>query len=187
MITCRPILFSAPMVRAILDGRKTQTRRICKDKRGPSLADDCPYGEAPNHMWVREAWAPCVVNEQLTLYRAGCDSINLQIHAFNGTIWKPSIHMPKWRSRITVQITDVRVQRLQEISEEDAIAEGVRAFIEDGCGVYEDYIHGRGTWCMSARGSFASLWESINGHGSWEKNPYVWTISFKRIDAGRRP
>lgn len=219
-----PILFSAPMVRAILDGRKTQTRRVVKlvgadtleeredgslwpysstwadgDERGPWLA--CPYGEPGDRLWVRETWQAW---KQVSIESDEWDPITREVRSgedwalwvelrgkpdkieYRATSesvgpWTPSIHMPRWASRITLEVVSVRVERLQEISNEDAKAEGVRAFEHDGAGVYEDYELGDGTWCNDARGSFATLWRSINGPESWAANPWVWRVEFKRL------
>ncbi len=145
----------------------------------------CPYGKPGDLLWVRETWrqfaacdecgcsaAPCgCPDDGAMLYRAdGPD---------NGTIWRPSIHMPRWASRITLEITDVRVERLRDISKEDAKAEGVERH-EDA---WTDYMHR--SECHTAgdaRSSFCTLWESINGPGSWSANPWVWVIELRRID-----
>lgn len=220
----RPILFSAPMVRAILDGRKTQTRRIaeisepfdypqfnakvvnfrkktywfdCQKSHPEHIANACPYGTLADRLWIRETWAPANSDDgPVILYRADGDRRYLMNEdkfldeegAFSYEItgkvyfdswasdiesadmgWKSSIHMPRWASRINLEITDVRVEKLQDISDVDAIAEGIQAdFLE--------HIHGPA--------GYRDLWESINGQGSWDKNPWVWVIEFKRIDMG---
>lgn len=159
----RGILFSAPMVLALLAGTKTQTRRALKPR--PPFSEwyrevaDCPYGVPGDRLWVREAWArvgPGVI------FRASDADHN------PGQKWKPGIHLFRVDSRITLEITDVRVQRLHDISEEDAQAEGVPA-----CG-----------WGISS-GSYeemySRLWESVNGLGSWEANPFVWALTFARV------
>lgn len=203
----RPILFSGPMVRAILEGRKTQTRRIVKGginetsnehfgyrllgvKNGRAIFDgmlpvgvDCPYGKPGERLWVREAWAPVDrrrgSSDPEYLYRAEL----LQGEAFLGVEqWRPSIHMPRAACRLLLEITDVRVERLQDISEGDALAEGVLENL-DQTTLY-DFWHygGEGCWGeFNAVGSFASLWESINGPGSWNQNPWVWVVEFKKI------
>jgi len=217
----RPILFSAPMIRALIDGSKTQTRRIMKPQpvkpsvnesdecpsrwyengelNGvPSNVWSCPYGKPGDRLWVRETWA--------SAYQDGCwgtaffaDGAFVQgkqqhpkgphFHAKElgeHVRWKPSIHMPRWASRITLEITEVRVQRLQEISEEDARAEGSYlgrcdcavmqrrettplgiSFHQTGC-----HIHGE---------EFKYLWNCIHGEGSWAKNSWVWAVSFKVV------
>lgn len=188
----RPILFSAPMVRAILDGRKTQTRRVVKMGRW-RLADgveefappltDCPYGAPGDRLWVRETWAahrhedslpPRDCSREVRFYF----ECHKRQHGSNPRIgkWRPSIHMPRWHSRITMAITSVRVERLNDISEADAIAEGI---LKSGDGW-------RGAdglpWFASPVGAYRSLWESINGAGSWDANPWVWVVEFKRVE-----
>lgn len=206
----KPILFSGAMVRAILDGRKTQTRRIVKGawhepdgylqsepegengewyfscrKVPASFVARCPYGREGDRLWVRETFqtGDVAMNEPHgTVYRA----TDPDWGTMEGWKWKPAIHMPRWASRITLEITQVRVQRLQDISEDDAKAEGVE---HDGIvGYYcddgnpndpEDFGAHRCNW----RFGFKMLWESINakrGYG-WEKNPWVWAISFRRV------
>lgn len=154
----------------------------------------CPYGKPGDRLWVRETWrtlaafdgikpADLVVGTQIK-YDANNAISKPTVYPWSDKA-RPSIFMPRWASRITLEITDVRVERLQEITEEDAKAEGVRGFNEDGCWVYEDYIHGSGTWFMAAKDSFFSLWESINGYDSLADNPFVWVISFERVEASR--
>lgn len=203
----RPILFSGPMVRAILEGRKTQTRRIakprCDDKTpcehwsgvntkelgvimfrlcehgGEGL--DCPYGQPGDRLWVRETfrlsepndcacYEPCSCKSGLPIYKATCGFEREK----GDPIWKPSIFMPRWASRITLEITGVRVERLQDITEADAKAEGVI-----GCVRQNSYP--RGTDGQPSRAEYAILWESINGQGSWDKNPWVWVLEFKKL------
>jgi hypothetical protein len=178
----RPILFSAPMVRAILEGRKTQTRRIVKpqpdgirakfhhfDFVGQAVFTDgsyvqCPYGKPGDRLWVRESFSRSPLG---VLYRA--DFVKTARASRWGDRWRPSIHMPRVASRILLEITDVRVERLNEITEKDASAEGVSAdvFLGD---------------TPTAIVPFCMLWESIHGPGSWEKNPWVWVIEFKIIE-----
>jgi hypothetical protein len=181
----RPILFSAPMVRAILERRKTQTRRIMKpqpygflfQKPVKSLGGaeiKCPYGQTGDRLWVRETWGTDAPN--LDTCRRGVESDGLFYGPYyaadadwfdNHTVrMRPSIHMPRWASRITLEITNVRVERLQDISREDAIAEGTPP---------PDAAY-------SMRDSYMMLWESINGRGSWATNPWVWVIEFKRFE-----
>lgn len=189
----RSILFSGPMVRALLDGTKTQTRRVMKPQPDltPELNDcaeaefyvgdecvhttRCPYGIPGDRLWVRETHRP--------IYGQDCGLIAVDYRATYkyGTrlgdvvgipqCWRPSIHMRREHSRITLEITGVRVQRLQEISEQDALAEG----ITDSWPAIE---------CTSDRpfrDGYRWLWESINGAGSWGANPWVWALTFKRI------
>lgn len=217
----RPILFSGPMVRAILAGTKSQTRRVCKPqpisagslgkrrvyrdeefKRawesipGTGECDqdrDCPYGQPGDRLWVREefnigrALPNCegVADEELWIGRMPKDDPRKQAfmsawqicYAADGCDGKmrPSIHMPRWASRITLEITSVRVERLQAISEADAISEGVTAVSSGGVTLFAT----TGVNC-SAKDAYAALWESINGPGSWDANPWVWCISFKK-------
>lgn len=196
-----PILFSAPMIRALLDGRKVQTRRALKsqpldilpmegkhagrewvilEQREPEPKGKvirCRYGVPGDLLWVRETWSRRG-EMQAAIYKADEDRA---VGAYGAVRWTPSIHMPRWASRLTLRITGVRVERLQGISEEDAIAEGIENSVVPG--------HGRigGTWkvytnsklsSLTARGSYQSLWESINGGDSWAANPWVWVICF---------
>ncbi len=201
----RPILFRAPMVNAILEGRKTQTRRVLD---WPTLHDsvcldfehDQVIGELGEHgevldvkmryrpgdrLWVRETWRQCIrphptrrsAGAEGILYRAD-DSFRVQrapggYDKGYGGRWKPSIHMPRWASRITLEVTDVRVERLQDISEDDCDAEGV------------DRSHGGGEWGEeSLIEDFMSLWNSINGPDAWEADPWVWVVGFERLSGG---
>jgi hypothetical protein len=218
----RPILFSAPMVRAILNGRKTQTRRVVRKQpedvgavRIGKMADfwdgtpryqfesnsgkigifkppyvKCPYGAVGDRLWVRETWAP--VNDygvEAIAYRADTELWQIpKDENFNfippvpekwcfglwaGDLisgvekgWKPSIHMPRWASRITLDVTGIRVERLQDISEDDARAEGCKPLI----------------YGSTYRDGFISLWDSINGKKHpWESNPWVWVVEFKKL------
>lgn len=193
----RPILFSAPMVRALLDGSKTQTRRIVKSNTGPpptlvyrhpANPDEwwcepggwirCPYGSPGDRLWVRES---LLISKQHT-----APGEFGAVYAADGSIahdrwsWKrsalPSIHMPRGLSRITLEIESVRVERLHDISEEDARAEG--AHWSDGA-VNE---HGMSTCLIvDARDEFQHLWRAINGADSWDANPWVWVIGFRRV------
>ncbi|KAI93529.1 hypothetical protein T281_16090 [Rhodomicrobium udaipurense JA643] len=223
----RPILFSAPMVRAILEGRKTQTRRIVKrqpagaESVSQTLASDvapdkvgawefwagkpqtplsdpvfCPYGRPGDRLWVRETWADASSeNGPVVLYRAGNDRRYLVDESYpvdydrfpikSRDAWsrwaadveggsggyRPSIHMPRWASRISLEITDIRVERLQDINEEDARAEGVAPW--------------RRPVAQSAPhfAAFADLWRGLNGPDSWAANPWVWVVAFHRVNA----
>ena len=197
----RPILFSAPMVRAILDGRKTVTRRIVKARdlewmdvhqglREPDNAERCPYGQpGGDRLYVRETWAaphaydhlpPRLIPQDARIHYAATEDRG-------GLLWRPSIHMPRWASRITLEVTGVLVERLQDISEKDAQAEGIER-TEDffGCPCWRVYGEPDGADVVAPDdpiGSYRSLWESINGPGSWEANPWVWVVSFRRLDA----
>lgn len=214
----RPIIMSAPMVRAILSGLKTQTRRVIKpqpercemtgfvttDKRGTrwatgigfdeagtrrNFAYRCPYGRPGDRLWLRETHAifsthgqhredgqrwgpwgglPTTVSRdgtQIVYYREGFDRCD-------PGRWRSPIHMPRWASRITLEITSVRVERLQDITEDDAKAEGCEPQ------VINEFVE-----CGTRKTKFAQLWESINGPGSWSENPWVWVVEFARVDA----
>jgi hypothetical protein len=244
----RPILFSAPMVRAILEGRKTQTRRIIKaagyttstlatfrmmpegdallerwpeqermmNNFGRSERFKCPHGISGEHLWVRETfmWADGAdcrehfigTSMEVTLraqnkrwwYRA------TDAEKGSGFKWRPSIFMPRHASRITLDITEVRVQRLQDISEEDAKAEGVEALDAERCEqdfaicpqcggtrLYTAFSGNGGALpdtdcerCDAHVKRYQHLWESINGNGSWDANPWVWAITFPKFEAG---
>jgi len=197
----RPILFSAPMVRAILAGRKTQTRRMVKgrhiDAAPPAcffqwLREYCPYGKPGDRLWVREAWCP--IYPQDHHYNGGRpieidyaashsrESYQWRVMDDSGSRrWKPSIHMPRWASRILLEITGVRVERLQDVSDADALAEGVAQIVRDSlptaqqCGEY-DVIE------ADAVDLYRDLWEQINGPGAWDANPWVWVVEFRRIE-----
>lgn len=199
----KPILFSGPMVRAILDGRKTQTRRVCKDvpcqyagyvehRVGHSFwsnhpdaqgyVEDCPYGAPGTRLWVRETFAHVVDSRGDSVTRYWDGKSFKYIYRADATErptkWTPPIHMPRVASRITLEITDIRVERLRDISEADAIAEGVEELNERG--TYKDYSDHENIW-LSARGAYFTLWESINGKGSWNANPWVWVVEFKKL------
>lgn len=222
----RPILFSASMVRALLAGTKTQTRRVCKPATtlsavvevpdplergqvysGSHFGDEdggiqfaSPYGGIGDRLWVRETWRIGSWDDGYGFWidycdgprkeRLECQDVDLadrlieqtgedlrkcDFQPTNGTMyewapgqsplrWRPSIHMPRWASRITLQITGVRVERLHDISEADAAAEGVHT--DPACPAYDMY---------------QALWEQINGPASWEENPWVWVVEFRRI------
>lgn len=216
----KPILYSASMIRAKLESRKTQTRRIFKlpswvewyedmggDKTGFVIPKDpkyrgwysidelpCPYGKVGDRLWARETWQyhpdfPEIANR--FVYRADISS------QFDVEKWRPSIYMPRCASRILDEITEIRIERLNDITAEDALAEGIeknwigpldkgpngfggQGWCEE-CGwidylntMDEDYAH-------TPIESYRSLWESINGKGSWNKNPFVWVITTKTI------
>lgn len=233
----RPILFSEPMVRAILNGSKTQTRRVCKpaenlsyvipvsdpkatvqqppyltpgwfgDEEG-DVAFKSPYGVPGDQLWVRETWQyydwdedgrPCIrfaADNQTawpdypesageSLNDIWCElsepsNYNIDNRARDRK-WRPSIFMPRWASRITLEITGVRVERLNDISEADALAEGIQKLPVL-----------RSAYCQVDGGmpiagtpvtAYRNLWGSINGKGSWDVNPWVWVIEFKRVAA----
>lgn len=188
----RPILFSAPMIRAILNGTKTQTRRVAKltanghvkepggHRRWHTADFDarlaCPYGQPGDRLWVRETWAHDDEDNAL-FYRAdvgqGGDADDWERNRLDGAPryrWRPSIHMPRTASRITLEITSVRVERLQDISRGDAMAEGCP---------FPNMAKGD-----DPRQWFRGLWESINGPESWQADPLVWVVEFKRLEGG---
>ena len=199
----RPILFSAPMVRALLDGRKTQTRRVvklpiidkdfCCELSGGNLAASerdiwrhSPYGQPGDRLWVKETFSP---NKVLPLcdrpageyiYRADLNAAGVTKWSAQ---WKPSIFCPRAASRIALDITAVRVERLQDITRDDAAAEGPPEIpLYQTPGQIEAMINGFG--CASTLdyiGGYRQLWENINGSGSWAANPWVWVVEFKRL------
>lgn len=216
----RGMIFNGEMTRAILDGRKTQTRRIMKvqpsedftpmnmaletdykarwytpgvvDKDGylqPASKEvfgvsnenegySCPFGAVGDRIWVRETW-----NKYggLLTYRADHDWIDdMRKETVCTAKWVPSIHMPRWASRILLEITDVRVERLNSISQEDAQAEGME--LTGWRPTYSDPDSGGEV--MTPYDNFAELWSSICGDESWKANPWVWVISFKRVEGG---
>ena len=199
----RPILFNAPMVRAILDGRKTVTRRVVKPQPAGEIRRGepdfnhwidtkywerqnqkenrgigtrgfaCPYGQpGGDRLYVRETFGHFERNENFApgcdvFYRADGESLALEP-------WRPSIHMPRAASRITLEITSVRVERLQDIDLADALAEGISdtgALILDSAGNEQG----------GPIAEYAVLWEQINGPDSWAANPWVWVIEFRRL------
>ncbi|MBF7956165.1 hypothetical protein [Rahnella victoriana] len=202
----RPILFNAEMVKAILSGRKTQTRRIIKldHERGfqnPVVRGRagevssvefglshmlCPLGQPGDQLWVREAIFPAPLEMQSApphetlwniAYRDGQQLVKLAPAAYNPTLynyerWTPSIHMPRWASRINLLITGVRVERLDDISQHDARCEGIVDHHNVG---QEKYL-------------FSRLWRDIYGEESWATNPWIWVIEFERVaPAGNQP
>lgn len=236
----RPILFSAPMVRAILEGRKMVTRRAVKIQprskgdigsyglgqpfiRNPDVTKpnpECPYGRRGDRLWVRETWYCDHFEVQKGPYLQPADMHDLDqcredgelVYAADGLepyeqeqpTWKPSIHMPRWACRILLEITDVRVERLQDISEDQAKAEGCfftdygrkcghtgSGWTEVGdCPAPEAHHPQRNGWmwdktsspneCLgTATWAFANLWQKTGG--DWEDNPWVWVVEFKRV------
>jgi len=191
-MTTHPILFSTPMVQAILEGRKTMTRRIIKSPTGlfgigmakyePNtnfhyhnrevIALDenersvknilCPYGHPGDVLWVREKWSDGCMGGYI--YAGGRTEQELKDYSYSYS-WRPSIHMPKAACRIFLKITDIRVERLQDIDESDAKDEGM---ISSCINNYCDH--------------FMEVWETINGKKSWDENPWVWVISFERCE-----
>jgi len=211
----RPILFSGPMVNAIRDGRKTQTRRKVKpqppfgcsyaangamthalcfaDGPGGTIASwvpptpksadhrlPCPYGQPGDRLWVKETFK---LNANLAgirvTYREGLHECQVEFGSLPDSCqipddnhWRPSLFMPRWASRILLEIAAVRVEWLQDIRDTDAINEGVPD--------YPDFVGD------SPVEDYRALWESINGPGSWEANPWVWVIEFKVLEGGKR-
>lgn len=174
----RPILFNADMVRAVLDGRKTQTRRIVNK----SIRVRCPFGEIGDRLWVRETFR---VHSRATdvatlVYKASeqqswtQQTYRVPIEKCNKPAvvdkWTPSIHMPRWASRITLEITGVRVERLASVSNDDARAEGYPADRAADGGNSDPWL-----W-------FRDLWEGIYPEQSFKVNPWVWVIEFKRVE-----
>ncbi|CAM3448651.1 Morphogenetic protein [Klebsiella variicola] len=242
----RGMIFNSEMVRAILDGRKTQTRRIMKPQPEPCprgghwwpsnvfktmlhveeemqnvkggwgglVGDACPFGDVGDRIWVRETWGvvsyafsddglmidwvpdrPATAIHEMPFgngYYSGC-----AIYAADGdftwgdddgyedgrSCWKPSIHMPRAASRILLEITDVRVERLNAISEEDAEAEGIdMEALYDSQDCYDCIADHNMTGRPTVTGAFKYLWESIYGEEGWKSNPWVWVIEFKRVE-----
>ena len=159
------------MVKAILEGRKTQTRRIVKPTHVaaihdgvPSLFNSFPYGKTGDRLWVREAISRFAMGN-VVAYKADYDGAN-------DIKWRPSIHMPRWASRITLEVVSVRVERLQDITRSDIRDEGILVPAEFAS---DDKFRG---YLLD---QWIKLWESINGPGSWEANPWVWVVGFKVI------
>lgn len=215
----RGILMSAPMVRATIAGTKTQTRRVVKiTHRTPGLtaclepphglpvrtkvaAELCPYGQPGDRLWVRETWQHS--NFPLGPYDESCtvfyraDYLD-DPHGPDGEkspegkyrTWVPSIHMFRSASRITLEITGIRVERLQYISDSDIEAEGTAQWVKDGGAVWSplpgfdgQFPNADGEVTVKPnRVAFCSLWEEINGRGSWDANPWVWVIEFRRVE-----
>jgi hypothetical protein len=209
-MTEKPILFSGPMVKAILDGRKTMTRRVLKpqpiwsdggsindgggqmDYIEPHWAREPKLAYAPGDLlWVRETWAEaCELDENdkpatdmRTYYRADGEPFSRYLDPDTdewreGIKWRPSIFMPRWASRISLRVTAVKVERLQDISEDDAKAEGIFQTKAGSWSAVEDYSPLAGT---SPVGGFYCLWTAINGEGAWDANPWVMAVSFERV------
>ncbi len=178
----RPILFNGAMVRAILAGAKTQTRRVATPRRSiEPMSDECPFGQVGDRLWVREThsifpthgqhradgerWGPwgglpttvSADGKQIAYYREGFDRCD-------PGRWRPSIHMPRWACRLVLEITAVRVQRLHDITVQDIAAEGIACYPD-----------------INPAHDFEELWNSTGG--DWDSNPWVWVIEFKRVEA----
>lgn len=231
----RGMIFNGEMVRAILDGRKTQTRRIMKPQPEPCprgghwwpsnvfktmlhveeemqngkggwgglVGDACPFGDVGDRIWVRETFqGPLFDYEQMEAYLEDSSRFEkpefCQYAADGGHRpeyqdaednlrhgWRPSIHMPRWASRILLEITNVRVERLNAISEEDAEAEGIdMEALYDSQDCYDCIADHNMTGRPTVTGAFKYLWESIYGEEGWKSNPWVWVIEFKRVEGG---
>lgn len=213
----RPILFSAPMVRAILSGSKTQTRRVVKPRKDVGFGcllqphelageansgnlENCPYGQPGDRLWVRESFQPLFAegfeNHWEPDWKTG-KGYSISYPATDGiqeffnlddelsSACKPSIHMPRWASRILLEITGVRIEKLQDVSESDALAEGIESLTGDNTIYHWDFPKPHPNHAVSgyksARSAYHELWCEINGRGSWDANPYVWVIEFKRV------
>lgn len=223
----RPILFSAPMVRALLDGSKTQTRRIMKpqpepvphrpgdyqwpcnafqsmvsvsDTRAPGAhgmaGDACPHGGHRDRLWVRETWrstgdggrADYLPPRDMQPHKVWYDADGAAPASKCTGKTRTSIHMPRWASRILLEIVSVRVERLNDCSAADARAEGLISyehFWRDSEYPLPDIAYepfkGSPTRYSDPVQAYRALWESINGAGSWDANPWVWVIEFKRV------
>lgn len=216
-MTERGMIFNADMVRAILDGQKTQTRRIMKPQPEPCprgghwwpsnvfktmlhvedemqngkggwgglVGDACPFGDVGDRIWVREAFASGLSTKSTLAYRATHKREDLEDGFYDTIKWTPSIHMPRWASRILLEITSVRVERLNAISEEDAEAEGIdMEALYDSQDCYDCIADHNMTGRPTVTGAFKYLWESIYGEDGWKANPWVWVIEFKRVEGG---
>jgi len=192
----RPIIFSGPMVRAIMEGRKTQTRRVAKynpflgepsewgdraknqEPEFVRIAGDyrrfCHYGQPGDRLWAKETYS--LTQHGKPVYRAdGKDRDGFQWAIEPGDprsecLWKSPLFMPRWASRITLELVNVRVERVQDISESDVW--------EEGCAKPSGYFGCPG----QAQGIYKQLWDSIHGSGSWAANPWAWVLEFKRIN-----
>ena len=211
----RPLLFKGEMVRAILDNRKTETRRLrsldtinqnpndfelkelflekikkdlvivarfTKLSTGELINIPCPYGKTQDLFWVRETWREALSeNHECYAYRANmtyrCGK-SMPSNDYSTVGWKPSIHMRKAIARIWLECTDIRVERLQDITEEGAIAEGIFKMPGGRGNLDPSQYHSR----ESAKAVFQHLWMAINGANSWDLNPYVWVVGIKKVE-----
>lgn len=189
----RPILFNGEMVRAILAGQKAQTRRI-PSKTQQQHALFCPYGHPGDRLWVRERWAADMSFDDLPPRMLPPRGMPIYYHATAQCMdykWRRSVHMPRWASRITLEITDVHVERVQDITNDEAIADGAYEVRKVG----DDIAHA--TWTMDGldwrydtpKEAFAATWDSLyaaDGFG-WDVNPWVWVVTFKRMENQKCP
>lgn len=220
IVKTKPILYATEMVQAILEGRKTQTRRtkgleeinkkpdFYRYNRPCDQFDDfpkdchiflddkintgayivkCPY-EIGDILWVRETFTGIEQNDGKLKYHYKADS-NWALDKALKIYWKPSIHMPKEAARLFLKITNIRVERLFEISEEDAISEGIECKIVENMKEYRAYlvkdsehVFGKNSYPDTPQCSFLELWEKINGKESVNSNPWVWVIEFEKVD-----
>ena len=222
-----PILFSTPMVQALLDGRKTQTRRVVKPQSnqrdwltdsllnsatitlignsnsngfgvqlghplgGPLAFINCPYGQPGDVLWVRETWAPIMdINDRKLLPDTYCFAADLDGSPVAWD-WKPNIHMPKKACRLFLKVKSVRVERLQEISQNDCVSEGIEQLLMSrmqlasaGSKRWRNYSKKPELFNEAVKPyqSFCTLWQSINGPESWDANPWVWVVEFERTE-----
>ncbi len=197
-MTERPILFSAEMVKAILGGCKTQTRRVIKPREIERMeykeratwtfnierfVKHCPYGKVGDRLWVRESWRKGIAYSGLAVeYKADLARTYLDDYPDNSTDWfwlldmpwQPSIFMPRWASRITLEVTGVKIEKLHHIGELSAKAEGIDPKTVVSVDRFESYD----SYCAA----YTELWDSINGKTyPWESDPWVWVIEFKRV------
>lgn len=185
-----PIIFTTDMVQAIIEGRKTQTRRIVKGTALNWLNDFTPdfvsmkdnnlspYGYEGDVLWVRERFAIGGKEGATRFYVYMTD-----VEAEHMPKWKPSIHMPRSAARIFLDVEEIRIERLHDITQEDAMEEGVKHVIDKitgYCGY--DYLSGGYNLMTSPYNGFRSLWKSIHGEESWKENPWVWVIKFSKQD-----
>lgn len=203
----RPILFTPENAQKCHDGRKTQTRRIVKDYEfyacltgdcphwdkklcAEAMAKECPYGQVGDRLWVREAtalWREGWDRTGHVIYKGGMVDKDGEYFSDDDLMglskWTPSIHMPRAACRTVLEIIEVRVERVQDCSEADAIAEGIEHHNGGEIG-HSGYRHDRshGYVYATAQEAYKVLWESINGAGSWALNPWVWVLTFKRVD-----
>lgn len=199
----RPITFTDAQVRGILAGRMTQTRRIAKPPpTGVWNVARCPYGQPGDHLWVREAWKevpPETLDLDVVIHRPSTAPGRIVVYRASGPEhlrWRPSIHMPRWASRLTLEIEGVRVERLQQITGEDARAEGIEPLGPIGCpceGEADDPgLHLVGCrWGdididpdeEPHRAAYRVFWVEVSGaRHPWAANPWVWVLEFRRVD-----